>query len=337
MSRPPAARPAPGALAALAVIALGGGGCGPGFELRLFFADELVEAPTRSVDLTALGSGSCERALARAHDRPADDELALVTANAPYPLTPDAEALDRLPDDRSFALDVTAYDRGRLRVGRGCAIVDPRHDAEIAIELRSLPRCASPPTHLDVMIVLDTSRTMGLADPEGAHIDALLDFVLVEQALPADTTWGLVTHGHDGEVRERVPETRDLAALRATIEGLRNRQSGQARLYDGIAQGAALLRARSRCGRRPALLVLAAEADEASERLYQEAAIAIYAGQGDAEDDVYTYAVGFGARAYDVLGRLVPIEIGVVRGEQTTLGIRDSLREAQETLVRLVR
>lgn len=332
--------PKAGPAAALAALLPFAASCGGGSDgLELFFQDELVEAPARNVEILALRGKSCEEVLSVSHESLRSDPGLLLRAFEPYPVNPEHELLADLPSSEAVTLAIAAYDSELLQVARACRTVtlDGSQDEPLRIELRALPDCAAPPSKLDVMLVLDTSFQMEFADPDRAHIPELLDSVLDPATVFPETTWGVVTFGHNDRAAELLPPTSDLQEVRRTISALEGVHQGQPRLYDALHKATALLRARAVCGRAPALVVVASAFDSGSERFFEDAQIGVFATAGDSSDDLFLFGIALSTESYEVLDRLIPEgELGVVTGAGSRAQIDVVMREARDALAALI-
>ena len=158
-------------LPALAAALCGCGGPSP--KLNLSYDDELVEAPTRSIDVMAVTGSDCDRIQSREHDHAGDGETIRARRATRYPIGPDLDIFADFPKTEPIDLDVAAYDGSLLQVSRACTRVTLDDVDTIDLRLHTLPLCEREPSTLDVMIVLDTSRGIDLADPARAYLDAL--------------------------------------------------------------------------------------------------------------------------------------------------------------------
>jgi hypothetical protein len=225
---------------------------------------------------------------------------------------------------QTFVLDVVGLDRTLLQVARACAVVNLGHSQKIELDMRALPGpCKDPPTSVDLMLTFDTSTTMAIVDPDGAHLDGLFDTLLDPMQIIANSTFGLVTFGQ-GSAQEIIPQTSDLDLIRGGVMSLKSLDQGDPLLYDGVQKGAALLRSRAVCGRRPLLLIVSSDSDRGSSAVIEDAQVGIYGAQGDTSDDIYTFGLGLSDNAYSDLNDIVPIGGGVV----THVGTGDQIHAA---------
>ncbi len=316
---------------ALALAFAAGAGCGgPSPTLDLFYQDELVEAPTRSIDMTAVGGSSCEQILSREHDTLDRGESELARRAARYPLSPELEIFKDFPRTEPIDLDIAAFDGTFLQVARACTRVTLDDVEDIRLELRALPTCEKEPTTIDLVIALDTSRGIDLADPTRAYL-AAADEVLV-RGLTSTATFGLVTFGHENAALELVPATGDRALLSGVIQSLQRVQSGKTRLFDGVAKGAAILRSRAVCGRRPVLVVVTGLADEGSEKRFEDARIGLFATQGDFDDDIFTVGIALSNEGFIDIEDLIPEDIGLIKGAQTEAQVYQAFEIAKAAI-----
>jgi hypothetical protein len=314
-------------------------GCGAGGPtLELFYEDELVEAPTRSVEVFALRSESCDEVLSESHRSLEESGRLLLERSFRYPLSPDTPVFEDLPGDESLALSVVGYDSTLLRISRGCTVVKLDRVDTIRMELRALPSCRELPTKLDVMLVIDTSEDVALADPDGAHIMQLLETVLDPTGALPETRWGVVTFGHDDRALELVELTTDLERVRTAVADLASLHSGPTRLFDGVAKGTALLRARAVCPYLPAVVLISSSSDGGSALRFEDARIGVFAGREDREDDIFVFGLALSEPAFADLDDLIPEgERGSITRAASPDEISLALREARSTLNGLLR
>lgn len=306
--------------------------------LNLFFTDELVEAPARTIDLFALSGVDCDTLLSRRHDdAPRSGEL-IAARNATYPIDPKRNILDDLPRGVPFALEIAAYDSEPLLIARACEVItlETAEATTIDIELRALPKCSSSASMIDLVVVLDTSTAIEVADSTRVHIDELNARVIDGGRFPTGSLFSIVTHGHTDPPVEILPPTADVTSAHAAIESLRSVHHGKPLIYDAMYTSAALARARAVCGRRPALLVLLGGVDGGSNHLFEDAAIGVIGARGDPTDDIYAFGIGLTLNAYDELNDLIPEEIGIATGAETELLRKSKLSEAASALRALV-
>ncbi len=314
-------------------------GCGGGTGIAPFFADELVEAPTRSVSLTVLpGSTSCETVATKTSAEIAAGGDVIAKKNLGYPVDPtDDEVFAELPSDQRLTFDVVARDTGGLQVGRGCATfqIDELEEAP-RVELRALPSCSVPVTRADVTLVIDTSVKMAFADPDVVHIGELMAAVLDPVAALPGTVWSVSTFGHaDAEL---VAPTTDLDAVRAGVRTLDGIATGNNKLFDAVAKAAELSRARAVCGTRSVLFVLASDSDGGSARSFEDAQVSLIASRGDATDDLYMIGVALEQNGYRDLDDLVPMPVeALVIGVGTRSQMAAGFREARDKIIELSR
>lgn len=311
-------------------------GCSGGVELNPFFNDPLVEAPVRSIDVVGISGATCEQILSRDHDEPGPNEVIRGRRTTRYPVDPDLDVFDGFPVDEAIALDVVALDDSLLQVARACAVVRLGDTDRVDIELRTLPACETPPTGLDIMLVMDTSLGVTIADPDDDRIEGLTTFILEPGGIRSAVTWGVVTFGHDDRATELVAATKDLDAIRTAVVGLPPLSAGTTRLFDGIAKGGELLRARALCGRRPVMLVVTGFADSGSQRRFEDAGIAIFATRGDVEDDIFTYGIALTDAGFADLNDLISEDLGVAAGAKVGPQIRAAFEGARIAFNQLI-
>jgi hypothetical protein len=321
----------------LTVLAFSGVACpGSSREVKLFFVDELVEAPAREASIIGLIGSDCETLLAIPHEQAKDAATVLFSRTARWPVPPDSEIFDDIPTDREILLLVAVYDSTQLLIARACQNINLADPATPEVELRALPACSNGPTQLDVTIVLDTSTEMEVVDPELLHLDELVPRVIEAQNYPSGTTWGIFTYGDQSGVAEALAPTTDVEAVRAAVQQLRMTHLGPARLWDGVYDATGKMRARALCGRRPALLLLAGSVDAGSARLREDASIGIFASRDDDSDDIYAHGIALSGDAYLDLDLLIPEGIGFVSGAENPSTRRQALYEAGVELRKLV-
>lgn len=313
-------------------------GCGEGIGVRAFFADELVEAPARSLGITVLPATDCEAVLSKTHGENAAGPAVIAKKDFGYPMDPtDAEVFAELDSSATLTFDVAARDSGGLLVGRGCVTdsIDAL-SAPLEVQLRALPVCTTPVTRTDVTFVIDTSVRMGIADQEAAHIGELMAAVLDPVGAIPGTVWSVITFGHADEVR--VEPTTDLEAVRSSVRALEGVSSGKAKLFDAVAKAAELTRARAVCGTRPVVFALASFSDEGSARPFEDAQISLIGGRGDTTDDLFLIGVGFTDSGYHDLDDLVPQTVdALITGAGSTAQMRVAFRQGRDKIIELSR
>lgn len=309
-------------------------------SLEIFFEDELVEAPARSTHIVGLTGADCEAILSVPHDRAQTAGTVIYQATGRYPLDPSLDLLSSLPRGSPFALDIAVYDAEEILMARACEIVtlDPAMKTMLRIELHALPFCPNrPATVVDVVLVLDTSTAMAVADTEKTVLADLRTRVVEGTRLPAGSTWSIITHGHTAPPAELLAPTTDIEAVKSAIDALIPTQmSGAPLVYDAVSRAAAVERARAVCGRKPAILAILGGRDGGSERLAEDAAIGIIGTRDDVTDDIYTFGLGLTRDTYDVLKDFIPEEIGVATGAETDFLRKSRLSEAAMALRALV-
>lgn len=314
-------------------------GCGDGIGIDPFFADELVEAPARSLGITVLpGSSSCETVATKTSSEIAVAGDVVAKKESGYPIDPTSdEVFAELPTDQRLTFDVVARDSGGLQMGRGCASFQiDELEAAPRIELRALPACTVPVTRVDVTLVIDTSVRMGIADPEVVHIDELMAAVLDPVAALPGTVWSVITFGHADQ--ELVPPTTDLEAVRSNVRTLVGVAMGKNKLFDAVAKAAELTRARAVCGTRSVIFVLASDADDGSTRSFEDAQVSLVASRGDPTDDLYMIGIALHEGGVRDLDDLVPMTVDALitgAGNRAQMGV--VFREARDKIIELSR
>lgn len=313
-------------------------GCGASFGLQATFSDELVEAPARSARITVHDRASCEELFTKSSTDAARLPDVLASFERGYPIDPtDDSVFESLPTDQALTFDVVVLDERGLMIARGCESATlGTLEAALPIPVHTLPVCASAATSLDVMLVLDTSVGMQLADQDGAHIPELLATVFDPEAVFPDTVWGIVTYGHESRASERLPPTTDFMAARNLLHGLETVAQGESRLFDGITLGAELLRARAVCGRKPVLFAVVGFADRGSEHTFEDAQIGIVSSRGEPADDLYFVGVALTTEGYGDLDDLLPTTVlGSVTGAANRALMTQAFRDVRDTLAEL--
>jgi hypothetical protein len=323
--------------------------CGRGQDhLRALFADDvngepgsgLVGAPARTVDVVALTGTDCDLVLSRTHDDTAAIATIIARHTTHFPISSKSGVLDNLPRGRPIVLDVAAYDTDQVLMARGCEIVtlDPGRESNVDITLSALPQCSTAPVSLDLVIVLDTSNAMSIADPSNYHMDDLSTILVPGVQLPTPVLFTFIHHNSVDGVVEKLPATTDVTAAQSAIEALRPTHKGVPRLYDAITLAASKLRARAICTYKPAMLVLSGDADGGSVHVIQDAIIGITAAAGDTTDDIFTYGVGLSNMAFDELNMLIPMGSGEAYGADGTsdFQIKARFEDAEMVLRKLI-
>lgn len=298
-------------LAAALVTAFFVSACGDSLhQLRVFYADEVVEAPTRTITVRAIaGQTSCSPALSRRFETPGSAEDIVAEFDDDYPVNPETTLLSALPLDQALALEVAGFDGVGTLISRGCAATRLTDDGPevVSVELRALPKCSDVPwTTLDVTIALDTSLQAALADADKAHFLGIRDHLLRQPNLPGSTQFSIVSFGENGTVREVLAPTDSSTLSITALDSLYNVHSGPSVLFDGLVFATSQLRARAVCGRYPVLVVVAANADEVSNAQFSDAAIGVFGAQGDLSDDVFLAGLPLAEPAFTILDAIVP-------------------------------
>jgi len=308
-------------------------GCSGSTGLDATFSDELVEAPARAVQVSVFDGTSCKDIMS---DVPKPGRAGLLkTYDHRYPLDPsDATVFNELPTDRPLTFEIVVRDEGGLQIARSCQLItiEQLEDAAV-VEMRTMPICDAPPNKLDVMIVLDTSVGMQLADQDGAHIPEILGTVLDPTAAFPDTIWGLVTYGHENRATELVMPTSDLNTMRDALRGLEGVADGESHLFDGMSRATDLLRARAVCGRKPVVFAVVGFADQGSTKKFDDAQIGIVSSRGDATDDLFLAGVALTNEGFSDLDDLVPMTVeALVTGAGSRALMTQAFREVRDQL-----
>lgn len=309
---------------------------GSGAEVKLFFVDELVEAPARDTSILGLTGTDCEALLSVPHEEAAETGTVIFSRMVRWPVAPDADVFDDIPSDKEILLLVAVYDSTGMQIARACQPINLGASSTAEVEMRALPICGNGPTTLDITIVLDTSTEMEVVDPELLHLAELVPRVIEAQTYPAGTTWGIFTYGSQTGVAEFLTPTSDLELVRAATQQLRATHIGPARLWDGVYDATGKMRARALCGRRPALLLIAGSIDAGSSRLREDASIGIFANRNDTGDDIFSFGIALSNDAYSDIEDLIPEGVGRVTGAESASNRRMALYEAGVELRKLV-
>jgi hypothetical protein len=314
------------ALAASALVS----GCARGEDrLTLFFADELVDAAARQVVVRIFrGAGDCEVLLAERFEANATRPGLIRQETVAYPIRQTDAVLRELPEGVVLALEVGVLDTSGQLMARACKPITLGADAgEFRVEARTLPQCSTPPTTLDVAILLDTSAAAARTSltVSGEHVVALRDVLLDPVGNLPGTTWSLDGFGlmtGDAQLLELAPATDDLGLVRDALTGVRLMATGNTRLFDAITAGAAALRARASCRSRPVLLILAAGGDQGSRAPPEDARIGVFSTIGDTTDDLAVFALTFTGDAFDQLDAVLPRDAGAnIRSVSSEAGL----------------
>ena len=306
--------------------------CGQGPDtLEVVFLDELVEAPARSARVAVVTEASCADLLEVPHDALEEIGRVLARQRVDYPVDPDLDVFRDAPRGRALAVDVSVADGEGLQISRACAESELPLDTSttVRVEMHGLPDCVSPPTALDLAIVLDTSSGMRTANIglENQLVDRLKEFA-TNFGVTGGVEISLFTHGHT-DPEEYLPPTSDRVEVANALEGLRDAGSGAARHYEALALASAQLRARALCGRRPAVLWIGGGPDESATATFEEATVEVVGTRGELFDDLYVYGVGVSGDAVGALRLLTDaIETGEVEGALTQMRLAAALSNA---------
>jgi hypothetical protein len=303
--------------ALLAASAVGSSGCKRGADtLNVFFRDDVVAAPARTVDLVAYMGTDCDPILSQRHDDEATASKSNVLArkNTRFPVNPGANVLDGLPRGMPFAIDVATYDRDQVLMGRGCQVVTlhPGMTDKIDIEMHALPSCKMGPQTLDVGVVLDISQEISAADPTNIHLTEFDQHIMQAAArFAAPASWTVITDDDKDGPKELVPQTTDTGAVKAALAALPMTQMTMSRAYDGVTLMGKKLRARAVCGVRPMLIVILGDAEQnPAPGARDEALVEIVSTRGYPPDNIFTYGLALSDPAYDELNSLIPPDVG---------------------------
>jgi hypothetical protein len=321
----------------LLLALLAGSGCGQAPDaLAVSFADELVEAPARTIRLTVVRGASCAELLTAEVESLADQGTVLVERTGRYPVAPEAALLEGLPRGEALSFHVAAHAADDVRVARDCAeaTLEPDQPTTVAIELLGLPACEARPTALDLTLVLDTSRGMQSADLGlgGALIESLAE--LVESGFAVGSSLSVVAHGHVAPAELSGPS--DEATTAAALRELEGVSGGEAVLYRAIAFASQRMRARARCGRQPAMLVVAGGSDASAPGELESAVIGLVATRGERRDDLPVYAIAVSPAARADLDYAEIADYGEVAGVLTRAALEEALRTARARMQALV-
>lgn len=331
--------------AALLVLAAGcataASGCGQSDDtLTLFFRDNMVEYPARSIDVLTLSGATCDALLAELHETAATDARVLTRRTGRYAPGTSASVLGHIPRGRAVAIDAAAYNGDMLQIARGCTVVNFAASSaqHVTLELRALPACTSTVTSLDVAVVLDTSVEMGTGDPANVHLDEFTQRILTpaDALLVMPATWDIITHDTIDGVQEPAPPTSSPPVVQAALTTLTTRTHGAPRAYDAIYEAAGKLRARAVCGRRPVLITFLGDADGGSTRIQMDATNELRGAMDDPTDDIFTYGLGVSPSAFDTLNGLIPGTLGTAAGAMGDAQIRSHMDDIGSTLKGLI-
>lgn len=330
--------------AALVFVALAAG-CARGDDrLTVFFADELVDAAARQVVVRIFrGAGDCEVLLAERFEANAARAGLIRQETVDYPIRKAAAVLRELPESVVLALELGVLDtEGRL-MARACEPITLGSQAgEFRVEARTLPECATPPTALDVAILLDTSAAAARTSltVSGEHVVVVRDVLLDPVGNLPGTTWSLDGFGlmtNEAALLELAPPTDDVGLVRDALTGVRLMASGNTRLFDAITTGAAALRARATCRTRPVLFILAAGGDQGSRAPPEDARIGVFSTIGDTTDDLAVFAVTFTGDAFDQLDAVLPRDAGAnIRSVSSEAGLKREMTTIRTEMFGLV-
>lgn len=321
--------------AALTVLA----GCSELDVLQATFQDELVEAQARGVQLKVVSGTDCPTLLTVEHTDIETVASVLAVRRAGYPINPDSGILNDLPRNRPLLFDLAVFDQEGRQVARACEGVTLPGDAtEIVIEVDALPDCGDVmPRGLDIAVVFDVSRAMLVANAAlGSELQTAVSPLFEGGISPGGDRWTLVTHGPSDEPEVAVPFTDDAAAIEAGIDSALTNLVGPSRLYDATRLGTIVLRSRAVCGRRSALVIVAAGRDEGP-RGGRDLAISGLAGtRQDPNDDLFGIGIGLSREGRDALELILIEDLGRSRAALTASSLANEIRLTRERLQALI-
>jgi hypothetical protein len=286
-------------------LCLGLASCSDYISLELFYADPLVEAPTRSINLHLLQNSDCRDVLARPHRRGEHDTNFLVTHSFDYPLRNAFIPVEGLPAGEEITIDVEAYDQGLTAIGRNCTRFTADETDLLRLQLFSLPKCSEPPSAIDLTIAIDTSSTSLAFDPNLLQLEAIKSALLTPEIF---SSWTLISFGK--ELKVVANQSRNVETLKIQLDELANNYGGGIRLYDGIVLAAQNIRALALCRRVPALFVLSLGPDSHSKLQWQNAKLALDAVSSDKSDDIYSVGVGLNQAGFAAFINIIPENSG---------------------------
>ena len=307
-------------------------GCSDLDVLEAEFADELVEAQARSIELKVADNTDCEALLRVEHAQIETVANVVATRSTRFPIDPESGVLEDLPRNRPLIFDLVALDQESRQIARACeGITLPEDPTDVTLTMRALPPCESEPNGLDVAIVLDASVEMRNANASiGAELVDRLSAFLDSGLSPGGDRWTLITHGPSEDPIVAVPFTENRDSIISGIESAAADFTGKSRLFDAVRLGTILLRSRAVCGRRPTLLVLAGGFDEGPLG-GRELAIAGLAGdRSTPDDDLFGVGVGISTSGKDALDLILVEELGITQVALTAESLTAALLRTRE-------
>lgn len=315
-------------------------GCSDLDVLQASFADELVEAQARTVDLKVIDDAECPNLLRVEHRDLEAAANVIAVRQARYPIDPASGILKDLPRNRPLVFDLSVLDRDDRQVARACQSVTLPDDAtEISLTVRTLPDCGdAAPDALDVAVVLDASLAMRNANVAlGSELEARLTPFFDEPLSNAEDRYALVVHGPTVDPDVTVPFTTDRTAIVAAIRQATSNFGGDARLYDATRLGTVLLRASAVCGRRPVLLMIAGGADAGPLGGLDLAVAGLAGDRNDPEDNLVAHGVAISATAKASVDLVLDNGLAVTQAALTAATLSIALEQARARLRSLVR
>ncbi len=325
----------------LALAALTGLGCGADLDvISVSFADELVEAPARNVEIAVVSDAPCDDTLNVAHEDLETVGTVLRRTRTRYPVAPDVGALEQAPRGRALSIDVSVLDAQDRQIARACdtLTLPAGQVATLDLRMHALARCSEAPTSIDLALVVDTSLGMRDANVglDNQIIDLLKTFVQNLGVPGGRVRFSVASHG-DTAPQQVLAPTLDREAASSALESLRGVAGGQAQHYGGASFAGAMLRDSALCDFRPAIVWVGGGADMRAPEDFQLAALQLSGTRGESFDDVFVYGVGISADAVGAMALLVDdLDLARLEGALTTMRTQEILRNVHSELQALV-
>ena len=308
-------------------------GCGAEPDVLVaYFADELVEAPARQVDVVVMEALSCPRILEIPHDHLEQDGRVRIRKTLQYPIDPDAAPFDDVPRGRPLSVDVQALDTAGHQIARGCVetTFEPGRVNRVEILLEPLPTCEDRYHSLHVGLIVDRSLAARNADIALEHrlLPLLGDFIR-DLTVPGGVTWTLLDHGPEPPVI-RLSTSLDAPTVASTLELQTPSFGGQATHYAALEEIAISLRSAAICPRRPVVLWIGADEDHSGTVALELARSAILATPSELQDDLFVFAIALADPGLSVMQDLLAtLERKQLEGASTVSRLQDALLRAK--------
>lgn len=308
-------------------------GCSNDISLNFFYDDELVEAPTREVELKIFdGEISCDDYLSFPHGTDKFSNSLVKEVRTGYPVITQTLAPDLFLEGRAFTFAAEAYDRNGVSIARGCSQKVAGDFDQVSLQLFGLAKCSKPAGEIDLALVVDTSSRSLAKDPDLRHLKAIQEIMLEESLF---STWTVISTAPTPKVW--VSRTSTASELYEAFEGIAETYTApNSAHFDAIDEVSRLLRSQSLCGRIPAVFIFSAGVDKNSELTWQNARLGLEGSLVDPEDNIFAVGITQKEDAFGEFLNFIPQNSGNAYLAQHAEFLEAQLLEVREQLSALV-